>query len=154
VSGIVGLVILYLFLHSGAFGNTFEDLMVFIVVWIAPWAGIVLVDFFLIRRGRIDVGSLYCHHSVSGCGDVKWSGMMALVLDVAAAWLCQVGSIESMQGPVAMALGGIDLSWLAGIGVGGGSYCLFHLTRRPVDLTHREDLAEQASIADHRSHST
>lgn len=144
VSGIVGLLILYLFLHSGAFASTFEDLMVFFVVWIAPWAGIVLVDFFLVRRGRIEVDALYCHHSVSGCGDVKWSGIAALALGVIAAWLFQIGSIESMQGPIAMALGGIDLSWLAGLGVGGGSYYLFHLARRDVR-------AEQTPLADNRS---
>ncbi|WP_207547559.1 purine-cytosine permease family protein [Paraburkholderia ginsengiterrae] len=143
-SGIVGLLILYLFLHSGAFASTFEDLMVFFVVWIAPWAGIVLVDFFLVRRGRIEVDALYCHHSVSGCGDVKWSGIAALALGVIAAWLFQIGSIESMQGPIAMALGGIDLSWLAGLGAGGGSYYLFHLARRDVR-------SEQTPLADNRS---
>lgn len=130
VSGIIALAILYLFLHSGAFANTFENLMVFFVVWIAPWAGIVLVDFFVVSRGRIDVGELYRHHSVSECGDIKWSGLTALALGVIAAWLFQVGSVESMQGPVAMALGGIDLSWLAGLGVGGASYYLFHIGRR------------------------
>jgi NCS1 nucleoside transporter family len=144
VSGVVGLVILHLFLHSGAFASTFEDLMVFFVVWIAPWAGIVLVDFFLVRRARINVAALYCHHSVSECGDVKWSGVAALAFGVIAAWLFQVGSVEALQGPIAMALGGIDLSWLAGLGVGGGSYYLFHLARPAAG-------SEQTSLADNRS---
>jgi purine-cytosine permease-like protein len=130
VSGVVGLLILYLFLHSGAFANTFENVMVFFVVWIAPWAGIVLVDFFMVRRGRIDIDALYRHHSVSGCGDIRWSGIAALALGVIAAWLFQVGTIDSMKGPIAMAMGGIDLSWLAGFGVGGASYYLFHLARQ------------------------
>lgn len=132
VSGIVALSVLYLFLHSGAFASTFENVMVFFVVWIAPWAGIVLVDFFAIRRGRIDVQALYRHHSTSSCGDVNWPGMAALALGVIAAWLFQVGSIDSMQGPLAMALGGIDLSWLAGLAMGGGSYYVFYRARRAV----------------------
>lgn len=114
---------LYRFLYSGAFANTFSDLMVFFVVWIAPWAGIVLVDFFLVRRGRIDIAALYRHHTDSECGDVNGYGASALALGVTAAWLFQVSSIESLQGPLAMALGGLDLSWLAGLGVGGGSRC-------------------------------
>lgn len=144
VSGIVGLSILYLFLHSGAFANTFENVMVFFVVWIAPWAGIVLTDFFVIRRGRVDVDALYRHHSVSECGDIKWSGMAALALGVIGAWLFQVGSIESMQGPIAMALGGIDLSWLAGLVVGGATYALLHFSRRGAR-------SAQASLVDPRS---
>lgn len=143
-SGIVALLILYLFLRSGTFASTFEDAMVFFVVWIAPWAGIVLVDFFVIRRGSIDVDALYRHHTVSGCGDIKWSGVAALSLGVFAAWLFQIGSIQSMQGPIAIAMGGIDLSWLAGLAVGGGSYYLLHLGRRRVR-------SSQAPLVDNRS---
>ncbi len=29
-----------------------------------------------------------------------------------------------MQGPLALATGGVDLSWLGGIGVAGGAYLL------------------------------
>ncbi|MCY1510256.1 NCS1 nucleoside transporter family protein [compost metagenome] len=131
ISGVVALAILYCFLQSGEFAHTFENLMVFFVVWIAPWAGITLVDFFLIRRARVDLASLYCHHSSSACGDINWRGIASLALGVLAAWMCQVGTIESMRGPIAMAMGGIDLSWLAGIGVGGGSYFLLHRYRAP-----------------------
>jgi len=130
VSGVVALLMLYLFLQSAEFVHAFENLMVFFVVWISPWAGITLVDFFLIRRGQVDLKSLYCHHSESACSDVNWKGVFALALGVLAAWLFQVGTIKSLQGPLAMALGGIDLSWLAGFSVGGGIYYLLHRSRR------------------------
>ncbi|AKK00573.1 cytosine permease [Pseudomonas sp. MS646] len=141
VSGVVALFILYLFLQSGEFVHAFENLMVFFVVWISPWAGITLVDFFLIRRGRVDLDSLYCHHSQSACTDVNWKGVLALAVGVLAAWLFQVGTVASLQGPIAMALGGIDLSWLAGLSVGGGSYYLLHLSRR-VATVHTPAVAE------------
>jgi NCS1 nucleoside transporter family len=143
-SGVVALAMLYGFLHSGAFANTFSDLMVFFVVWIAPWAGVVLVDFFLVRRGRIDIAALYRHHRESACGDVNAFGVASLALGVIAAWLFQVSSIESLQGPIAMALGGFDLSWLAGLGVGGGSYYLFHRIR-PASRRAAASLAENGS---------
>ena len=130
VSGVVALFMLYLFLQSGEFVHAFENLMVFFVVWISPWAGITLVDFFLIRRGQVDLQSLYCHHSDSACTDINWRGVFALATGVLAAWLFQVGTIKSLQGPIAMALGGIDLSWLAGFGVGGGIYYCLHRSRR------------------------
>jgi cytosine/uracil/thiamine/allantoin permease len=52
-----------------------------------------------------------------------------LAFGVVAAWLFQVGTIESMQGPIAMAMSGIDLSWLAGFSVAGGIYYALHRSR-------------------------
>jgi nucleobase:cation symporter-1, NCS1 family len=127
---VVALFILYLFLQSSDFVHAFENVMIFFVVWISPWAAITLVDFFLLRRGSIDIKELYRHHADSACGDINWRGVLALVLGVISAWLFQVGTIESMQGPVAMALGGLDLSWLAGFVVAGGSYFFLHPGRK------------------------
>jgi len=129
ISGIVALFILYLFVQSGELVHAFENMMIFFVVWISPWAGITLVDFFMLRRGDIDVNSLYCHHSASHYGDVNWRGIISLVLGVVAAWLFQVGTIESMKGPIAMAMNDIDLSWLAGFSVAGGVYYALHRSR-------------------------
>ena len=129
ISGIVALFILYLFVQSGELVHAFENMMIFFVVWISPWAGITLVDFFMLRRGDIDVNSLYCHHSTSHYGDVNWRGIISLAFGVVAAWLFQVGTIESMQGPIAMAMSGIDLSWLAGFSVAGGIYYALHRSR-------------------------
>lgn len=126
ISGVVALFLLYLFAQSGELVHAFENMMVFFVVWISPWAGITLVDFFMLRRGDIDVNSLYCHHSTSHYGNVNWRGIISLALGVVAAWLFQVGTIESMQGPIAMAMSGIDLSWLAGFSVAGGIYYALH----------------------------
>jgi NCS1 nucleoside transporter family len=129
ISGVVALIILYFFLQSSGFVHAFENVMIFFVVWISPWAAITLVDFFLLRRGCIDIDSLYNNHADSKCGDINWRGLFSLVLGVLAAWLFQVGTIESMQGPIAMALGGLDLSWLAGFVIAGGSYFVLHRNR-------------------------
>jgi len=130
LSGVAALATLYLFLQSGEFVHAFENLMVFFVVWISPWAGITLVDFFLIRRGQVDVSVLYGPPQNNPCGDINWRGIASLAVGVLAAWLFQVGTIKALQGPLAMALGGVDLSWLAGLLVGGGSYYVLHRQRR------------------------
>lgn len=46
-----------LYLNSGDFATKFENYLLFIAYWIAPWAAIVLVDWWL-RRGRVDVSQL------------------------------------------------------------------------------------------------
>ena len=46
-----------LYLNSGDFAGKFESYLLFISYWIAPWAAVVLVDWWL-RRGRIDTASL------------------------------------------------------------------------------------------------
>jgi len=33
--------------------------MISLLLWMSPWAGVVLADFFIKRRGHIDVAELY-----------------------------------------------------------------------------------------------
>jgi cytosine/uracil/thiamine/allantoin permease len=110
-----------------------------LVVWISPWAGITLADFFLLRGGRVDVASLYAPHATCRYGDVNGAGMWALGLGVAAAWSCQMGTIELTQGSIALALGGIDLSWLAGTLVGGASYLVLQRRNQPREVMGEAD---------------
>jgi nucleobase:cation symporter-1, NCS1 family len=46
-----------LYLHSGDFGSKFENYLLFLSYWIAPWAAVVLVDW-LLRGGRVDASRL------------------------------------------------------------------------------------------------
>lgn len=64
-----------LYLNSGDFAGKFENYLLFISYWIAPWAAVVLVDWWL-RRGRADVGRL-TNFSALPAG---WVGLIALVV--------------------------------------------------------------------------
>ncbi len=46
--------------------------------------------------------------------DVNWAGFTAFFAGIVATWLFMYGLIPAFQGPVAVAMGGVDLSWLAG----------------------------------------
>jgi len=46
-----------LYLHSGDFQTKFENYLLFLSYWIAPWAAVVLVDW-MMRRGQIDTRPL------------------------------------------------------------------------------------------------
>ena len=121
IAGGVATVVLAIFIQSDSFAQAFDHWMVSILVWISPWASIVIVDFFLIRRGRLDVASLYTDHT-GPYGSVNWRALLSLALGLLAGWSWQYGMVPVMQGPVAVALGNTDFSWLSGGLVAGVLY--------------------------------
>jgi NCS1 family nucleobase:cation symporter-1 len=46
--------------------------------------------------------------------DVSWPATIAFVVGMVATWSFEYGMPTWLQGPAAKAIGGIDLSWLAG----------------------------------------
>src|SRR5215210_3076757 len=50
-----------------------------VVPWVSPWAAIMLVHFYVIRRENIDVEALYQPPSESRVGDVNWAAIISLL---------------------------------------------------------------------------
>ena len=89
----------------------------------SPFAGVVLADFFIKRKGKIDVAELYRSPETSAYGDINWSGIIAFFAGLVAGWSVEDGLVPALQGPVSInLLGGADLSWLFGIVVSGALY--------------------------------
>lgn len=103
------------------FAQSLDAWLAGLVTWVAPWAGVMLVHFYGSRGHGLDVTALYDPPG-GRLGDVRWSALVAFVAGIAATWCCQYGVPVFLQGPVAKALGGIDLSWLAGSLVAAGLY--------------------------------
>jgi NCS1 family nucleobase:cation symporter-1 len=82
----------------------------------------MLVDYFVIRRGRLDVASLYEPAGASRYPRYNVSGLVSLGAGIIAGWAWQYGLVPVMQGPLASALGNTDFSWLSGSVVAGGLY--------------------------------
>jgi NCS1 nucleoside transporter family len=122
VAGVIGSVVLVAFIQSNSFAESFDQWIVSIVVWISPWAGITLVEYFVLRRRKVDVQALYEPPDRSPYGDVNWPAIVALVLGLAAGWAWEYGLVGPLQGPIAKALGNTDFSWAAGMLVAGGLY--------------------------------
>jgi purine-cytosine permease-like protein len=129
VAGVVGSIVLIAFIQSDSFAHSFDNWIASIVVWISPWAGITLVEFFVLRRGKVDVPALYDPPQSSKYGDINWPAIVALVVGLIAAWSWQYGLVAALQGPVAKGLGNTDFSWTAGIVVAGGLYWLLGRSR-------------------------
>src|SRR5262247_2427156 len=123
VAGIVGYLVTIYFVFQPSFAKAFDNWMISLLLWMSPWAGIVLTDFFLVRHGRVDVPELYRDPERSMYGDVNWGAIVAFVVGLAAGWSVEDGLVPALQGPISTKLlSGADLSWLVGIVVAGGVY--------------------------------
>jgi NCS1 family nucleobase:cation symporter-1 len=136
VDTVVCAVVTGIILFHGTFYQDFSGFLLFIVVWLAPWFSILMVDY-LLRRGRYDPpalaaqrGGLYWRN-----GGIHWPAIIAQGLGMVAAlmWINADFAVPSYTGPISNHFPGLqggDLSWAIGIVVGGGVYYL--LARRGV----------------------
>ncbi|MDA9426515.1 MULTISPECIES: cytosine permease [Bradyrhizobium] len=123
IVGVAGYLVTLYFIFAPSFAKAFDHWMISLLLWMSPWAGVVLADFFVKRQGRIDVAELYRSPETSAYGDINWAGMIAFFAGLVAGWLVEDGLVGALQGPISInLLGGADLSWLFGIGVASLAY--------------------------------
>ena len=131
IVGIVGYLVTIYFIFAPSFAHAFSNWMDGLLLWMSPWAGVVLADFFIKRRGVINVAELYRAPDVSAYGDINWGAIIAFLVGLVAGWSVEDGLVGPLQGPVSTGLfGGADLSWFVGIVVSGAIYLV--LSRRIV----------------------
>ena len=134
VIGVVAMGAVVFFVLNGEFAKTLDAWLVGIIGWLAPWAAVMLVHWFGVARGRVDAATLLAPPGESTLPPVRVTALLALALGIAATWLFMYGMVPVMQGPVATALGGVDLSWLAGGLTAGLVYAALELPKaRRVD---------------------
>jgi nucleobase:cation symporter-1, NCS1 family len=136
VDTVVCAVVTGIILFHGNFYADFAGFLLYIVVWLSAWFGILMVDY-LLRRGRYDPPALAAH---SGGlywrnGGIHWPAIIAqgLGMVMALLWINADFAVPSYVGPISNHFPGLeggDLSWAIGIVVGGGVY--FLLARRGV----------------------
>jgi purine-cytosine permease-like protein len=122
VAGVVGYLVTIYFVFAPSFAKAFDNWMISLLLWMSPWAGVVLADFYIVRKSRIDVAELYKSPETSAYGDVNWGGIIAFLAGLVAGWSFQDGLVPALQGPISGLLDGADLSWLFGIVVAGAVY--------------------------------
>ncbi|MDV6271546.1 purine-cytosine permease family protein [Rhodococcus globerulus] len=97
------------------------SLMLFLLV---PWTAVNLTDYFFVRRGEYAITDMFTPQGVYG--GWSWRGILAYFLGFAV--MIPFAVLPFYTGPVGEWLGGIDLSWLAGLLASSAAYYLF--TRR------------------------
>ncbi len=147
VDTVVCAVVTGIILFHGNFYKDFSGFLLYIVVWLAPWFGILMTDYLL--RGRqyhsaslaSTRGGLYWRN-----GGIHWPAIVAQALGMVAAllWINAEFDFPSYIGPISNhfpGLSGGDFSWAIGIVVGALTYWL--LAGRSV----RREAAEQLALA-------
>jgi nucleobase:cation symporter-1, NCS1 family len=132
--GVVGAVFVYwigLFSHFNQartytelisnFLGVYIDFLLLTYLWVPAWAAVLLVDFFVFRRGRYAADQLTRGRQGSYWyrGGVFWRALAAWLMGVAVT-IPFIGSAtlpwvtQPWQGPLAHLLGGIDISGIVG----------------------------------------
>ncbi|MGO9961977.1 MAG: purine-cytosine permease family protein [Acidimicrobiales bacterium] len=127
ISGAVTIVIVL----KGHFYADLEGFLDYIVVWLGPWFGILLVDY-LLRRGRYDVvslagrrGGLYWRS-----GGINWKAIVSLAAGMFGAmmWIDAAFYNPAYTGPLSNATHGADFSWIFGMIVAGLVYWVLSMS--------------------------
>lgn len=113
----------------GDFSNLFLNFIFLMSYALIPWTAINLVDYYILRQGRYSVADIFDPDGIYG----RWNHITIFAFFLAI--LVQIPFIATgfYTGPIAQALGGIDLAWLVGIIVGAAAYYFpmrARLTRR------------------------
>ena len=127
---VVCAVVTGIILFHGNFYKDFSGFLLYIVVWLSAWFGILMTDY-LLRGGKYDPlslrsarGGLYWRN-----GGIHWPAIIAQVLGMVAAlmWINAAFAFPSYIGPISNhfpGLVGSDFSWALGMVVGAGAYWL------------------------------
>jgi nucleobase:cation symporter-1, NCS1 family len=106
-------------LGKESFMVNYEDFILLLLYVLVPWTAINLVDYYLLRHGRYDVDSFFRQD-----GGIYGRVNAAAITCYAAGILVQIPFIASplYKGPVARAIGDVDLSWIVGLVVTSPAY--------------------------------
>jgi NCS1 family nucleobase:cation symporter-1 len=122
IIGAVAMAIVVLFVLNGDFAATIDAWLVGIVGWLSPWAAVTLVHWFHVARRQVDAEALVAPASADLVPLVRPTALAALAVGILFTWLFMYGMTPLLQGPIAEAMGGVDLSWLAGGVIAGLTY--------------------------------
>ena len=140
-------------INTGGVATVFSSLTLMLYL-LVPWTATNLIDYFIVRRGHYAITDLFTPKGVYGAW--AWRGLAAFAIgfafEIPFMVIPELGSWH-YTGPVASALGGLDIAWLVGLAATSVAYLIFG---RSLDLTAElaaearsaEELAEQG--AEHR----
>jgi NCS1 family nucleobase:cation symporter-1 len=118
VIAMVGLSTLLALLGRHSFLKGFEAFILLLLAVFTPWSAINLVDYYCFTRSRYDVPAL--SDPDGRYGRWNWTGIAIYFVGI----LVQVPFLSTSfyTGPLVVALGGADISWIVGLFVPGALY--------------------------------
>jgi NCS1 nucleoside transporter family len=140
VCGVVTGLILF---NSATFYTDFSGFLLYIIVWLSAWFGILITDY-LLRRKKYDTASLAAERGglYWRNGGINWKAIIALAVGMVAAvmWINAAFDVPSYVGPISRhfpGASGSDLSWVMGIVFSSLTYWAlsFRSVRREAEAT-------------------
>ena len=122
--GVLALAACILFIYQDDVALLLDAWLIGVVTWVAAWGSIMIVHYYVFDRHSLEFGYLFDEVGSKRLPDVNWRALTAFVIGLIFTWLFLSGLIPELQGPLAVAMGGLDLSWLAGGVSAGVSYYL------------------------------
>ncbi len=109
---------------SSNFSATLDNFLLVIAYWLGPWGIVLISEHFFFRHGRYNVDDW----NTPGRLPLGWAAIIALALGLVGVLL---GASQSLYtGPVAKALGGVDIGFELGVILAFVSYLIL----RPIEL--------------------
>src|SRR5215831_19328087 len=122
---------------GGNFSATLESFLLVIAYWLGPWAIILILEHFVFRRGVYNVDDWNTPDKLP----VGWAAVVSLVVGLVGVYLG--ASQQLFTGPLAKALGGMDIGFELGIVFAGISYLI--LRRVELNSSRRGELSTSRS---------
>lgn len=125
---------------TGEFLDSFGSFLVVLLYVLVPWTSVNLVDYYFVRRGRYAIAEMFRPHGIYGAWG--WRGMTAYLIGIAA--MVPFVVTTWFVGPIAQAIGGIDIALFVGLGASALAYILL---ARGLDLSAERTLAAEEGDA-------
>jgi purine-cytosine permease-like protein len=130
---------------TGAVATVFTALTLMLYL-LVPWTATNLIDYFVVRRGEYSIADLFTPRGIYGAW--SWRGLTAFAIGFAAEVPFMV--LPGLYtGPVAQAMGGVDIAWLVGLVVTSVAYLIF---ARTLDLSREHRVLERRGGMDDPFH--
>ncbi len=111
-------------LSQGNFQGYFANVLSALIYMLVPWSAINLADFYLVRKGRYDIGAMF---DVDGCyGAYRWRTIAVFLIGIVAQEPFM--SFTFYHGWIASRLGA-DIAWVPGFLIPGAMYVLIERGR-------------------------
>ncbi|RKN69589.1 cytosine permease [Microbacterium sp. CGR2] len=127
-------------LSTGEFLDSFGSFLVVLLYVLVPWTSVNLVDYYLVRRGRYAIAEMFRPHGIYGAWG--WRGLAAYAIGI----LAMIPFVVTtwFVGPIAAAIGGVDVALFVGLAASGVAYVLL---ARGLDLDAERRLARREADA-------
>lgn len=110
------------FAGATSFANSYFNFLSILLYVLIPWSAINLVDYYLVRHADYTVDDFL---KPDGGRYGRWNAGAMIVFGIGVLAQLPFMSTTIYTGPIAHAMGGIDVAWLVGFAVSGIVYAIF-----------------------------